>query len=109
MERAGSRLAKQKYPSFEPFLTFFFFHNLGLTSAPFILNAFVGAMISAGILGDDGGGWRWGCTCLICSHLLTLNAFFLQDGMFAILVPVALAPLIVTLAWAERKAYKEGK
>ena len=28
------------------------------------------------------------------------------DGMFAILVPVALSPLILTLAWAQRKAAK---
>ena len=31
----------------------------GLTSAPFIINAFVGANISAGVLKH--AGWRWGC------------------------------------------------
>lgn len=30
------------------------------------------------------------------------------DGMFAILVPLALAPLIITLLWAENKAKKLG-
>lgn len=30
------------------------------------------------------------------------------DGMFAILVPAALSPLIVTLLWAEWKARKQG-
>lgn len=30
------------------------------------------------------------------------------DGMFAILIPVSLAPLIGTLLWAERKARKNG-
>src|ERR1700744_2762977 len=30
------------------------------------------------------------------------------DGMFAILVPVSLAPLIGTLLWAERKAKRMG-
>ncbi|KAG8949843.1 hypothetical protein FRC03_000216, partial [Tulasnella sp. 419] len=61
-----------------------------LTSAPFIVNAFVSAFISEGILGPDFKGWRWGY------------------GMFAILVPVTLSPLILTLGWAERKAYKLG-
>lgn len=62
----------------------------GLTSAPFILNAFVSAFISESVLGPTFSGWRWGY------------------GMFAILVPVALAPLIVTLFWAEHAAYKRG-
>ncbi len=30
------------------------------------------------------------------------------DGMFAILIPTSLAPLIVTLVWAERKAKRLG-
>ena len=38
----------------------------------------------------QGAGWRWGY------------------GMFAILVPAALLPLIATLLWAQRKARKEG-
>lgn len=62
----------------------------GLTSAPFILNAFVSAFISESVLGPTFSGWRWGY------------------GMFAILVPVALAPLIITLFWAEHAAYKRG-
>lgn len=32
----------------------------------------------------------------------------IADGMFAILVPASLAPLIITLFWAERKAKKLG-
>lgn len=32
---------------------------LGLTSAPFIINAFVGSNISASVLKHL--GWRWGC------------------------------------------------
>ena len=32
----------------------------------------------------------------------------LTDGMFAILVPASLSPLIVTLFWAEQKAKKLG-
>ncbi|KAF9269901.1 drug:h+ antiporter [Marasmius fiardii PR-910] len=58
----------------------------GLTSLPFVINAFIGANVSTSILTHS--GWRWGY------------------GMFAILVPAALAPLIVTLLWAERKAKK---
>ncbi|KAF9234946.1 major facilitator superfamily domain-containing protein [Melanogaster broomeanus] len=57
-----------------------------LVSAPFLVNAFIGSNISAYVI--EHAGWRWGY------------------GMFAILVPVALAPLIITLLWAERKASK---
>ncbi|KIP10562.1 hypothetical protein PHLGIDRAFT_115319 [Phlebiopsis gigantea 11061_1 CR5-6] len=59
-----------------------------LTSTPFIVNAFIGSNISASIVKHS--GWRWGY------------------GMFAILIPVSLAPLIITLFWAERKAKKLG-
>lgn len=38
----------------------------------------------------EGAGWRWGY------------------GMFAILVPAALAPLIGTLVWAEWAARRRG-
>lgn len=33
---------------------------------------------------------------------------FLSDGMFPILIPISLFPLIATLLWAERKARKQG-
>ncbi|KII88069.1 hypothetical protein PLICRDRAFT_176809 [Plicaturopsis crispa FD-325 SS-3] len=59
-----------------------------LVSAPFLINAFVGANISTAVLGH--AGWRWGY------------------GMFAILVPVSLFPLITVLLWAENKAKKLG-
>ncbi|PSS03712.1 hypothetical protein PHLCEN_2v3966 [Hermanssonia centrifuga] len=59
-----------------------------LTSAPFIINAFVGANISTQVL--EHSNWRWGY------------------GMFAILIPISLSPLIVTLFWAEQKAKKLG-
>ncbi|KAG1768050.1 MFS general substrate transporter [Suillus placidus] len=59
---------------------------VSLVSAPFLVNAFIGSNISSAVL--EHIGWRWGY------------------GMFAILVPVSLAPLIVTLMWAERKAKK---
>ncbi len=61
-----------------------------LTSAPFIINAFIGSNVATSVLGPDKTGWRWGY------------------GMFAILVPAALSPLIVTLFWAEQRAKKLG-
>ncbi|KAI0742084.1 drug:h+ antiporter [Daedaleopsis nitida] len=59
-----------------------------LTSAPFIINAFVGSNVATSVITHS--GWRWGY------------------GMFAILVPAALCPLIATLFWAERKAKALG-
>ncbi|KAI8995203.1 drug:h+ antiporter [Trametes punicea] len=59
-----------------------------MTSAPFIINAFIGSNISTSML--EHSTWRWGY------------------GMFAILVPASLSPLIITLFWAERKAKKLG-
>ncbi|KAF9229770.1 MFS general substrate transporter [Gyrodon lividus] len=59
---------------------------VSLVSAPFLVNAFIGSNIAAFVI--QHAGWRWGY------------------GMFAILVPAALAPLIVTLLWAENKAKK---
>ncbi|THH28555.1 hypothetical protein EUX98_g5621 [Antrodiella citrinella] len=59
-----------------------------LTSVPFIINGFIGANVSTSVL--EHAGWRWGY------------------GMFAILIPVSLSPLIITLYWAERKAKKLG-
>lgn len=56
----------------------------GLMSLPFIINAFICSNISTQVL--NGAGWRWGY------------------GMFAILIPTSLAPLVVTLVLAERKA-----
>jgi hypothetical protein len=44
-----------------------------LTTAPFILNAFVGAALSSAVLNSV--GWRWGCECFsspfTCLFLLT--------------------------------------
>ncbi|WVQ85445.1 hypothetical protein IAT38_007610 [Cryptococcus sp. DSM 104549] len=59
----------------------------GLVSAPFIINNFVSAEIAEGVLPN----WRWGY------------------GMFAILVPVSLSPLICALMWAQHKAAKLQK
>ncbi|KAF8920270.1 hypothetical protein CPB85DRAFT_1429077 [Mucidula mucida] len=53
-----------------------------------LINAFIGSNVSTAVL--SGAGWRWGY------------------GMFAILIPASLAPLIITLTWAERKATRLG-
>lgn len=76
-----------------------------LISAPFIINAFVGSNISAQVL--ERSGWRWGCECCLCLPYCVV-LIKSPDGMFAILIPVSLAPLIVTLLWAERKAKRLG-
>ncbi|KAI1784015.1 MFS general substrate transporter [Ganoderma leucocontextum] len=60
----------------------------GLTSAPFLVNAVIGSKLANAVL--ENLGWRWGY------------------GMFAILVPVAMAPLILTLFWGERQAKNVG-
>ncbi|CAE6385752.1 unnamed protein product [Rhizoctonia solani] len=62
----------------------------GLVSAPFIINAFAGSEVSASVMAPGGPGWRWGY------------------GMFAILVPVTVIPLILTLGWAQHKAKSQG-
>ncbi|KAJ6525618.1 drug:h+ antiporter [Mycena capillaripes] len=55
---------------------------LSLNSLPFLINAFVGSNISTAII--ERAGWRWGY------------------GMFVILIPITLSPLVVTLLWSER-------
>ncbi|KAG8996659.1 hypothetical protein FRB94_008156 [Tulasnella sp. JGI-2019a] len=60
----------------------------GLVSMPFLVNGFIGSNVYSSVY--EHSGWRWGY------------------GMFAILVPASLSPLIITLAWAQRKAKKMG-
>ncbi|GAA5948649.1 hypothetical protein JCM21900_005200 [Sporobolomyces salmonicolor] len=59
-----------------------------LTSIWFFINAFVSSNIAAGVLKTS--NWHWGY------------------GMFVILIPVTLAPVIGTLFWAQRRAKKLG-
>ncbi|KAG8830512.1 hypothetical protein FRC17_004763 [Serendipita sp. 399] len=60
-------------------------------SGPFIINSFVGSKIASSITTHDPHrGWRWGY------------------GMFCILVPVSLAPILAVLVWGENKAKKLG-
>ncbi|KAJ3714836.1 major facilitator superfamily domain-containing protein [Lentinula raphanica] len=60
----------------------------GLIALPFIVNSFVGPILATSVL--ETVGWRWGY------------------GMFVILIPICLSPLITTLLWAERKAKQRG-
>ncbi|KAJ7632776.1 drug:h+ antiporter [Roridomyces roridus] len=55
---------------------------MSLNTLPFLINAFVGSIISATVI--EHFGWRWGY------------------GMFIILIPLGLSPLIATLLWSER-------
>ncbi|KAK4703700.1 hypothetical protein P7C70_g2520, partial [Phenoliferia sp. Uapishka_3] len=57
-------------------------------SLPFFINAFVSANIAEQVI--DRTGWRWGY------------------GMFAIIMPAAIAPIVVTLFWAQYRAKKLG-
>ncbi|CEL62411.1 Siderophore iron transporter 3 OS=Schizosaccharomyces pombe (strain 972 / ATCC 24843) GN=str3 PE=1 SV=1 [Rhizoctonia solani AG-1 IB] len=61
----------------------------GLTSAPVILNSFIAAEIVSSV--EAGPGWRWGY------------------GMFAVITPAIMAPAIITLFAAERRAKKKGE
>jgi MFS family permease len=79
----------------------------GLISLPFVVNAFVGTKISTSL--NLRGDWRWGCKILPspCPNSVLIR-WHIADGMFAILVPATLSPLIVVLIWADRKAKKTG-
>ncbi|KAE9398857.1 drug:h+ antiporter [Gymnopus androsaceus JB14] len=57
-------------------------------SLPFLVNWAVASNISADVLAQS--GWRWGY------------------GMFAIIVPAAIAPITITLYWAQNRAKKLG-
>ncbi|GAA5991512.1 hypothetical protein JCM5350_005191 [Sporobolomyces pararoseus] len=59
-----------------------------LTSIWFFINAFVSSNIAQGVL--ETSNWHWGY------------------GMFIILIPVVLSPIIGTLFWAQRRASKLG-
>ncbi|KAI9315575.1 major facilitator superfamily domain-containing protein [Dichotomocladium elegans] len=58
----------------------------GVMTMPFVINGFISAEVVTGVM--NGGGWRWGY------------------GMFAILVPACLAPVIFSLLYGQYKAKK---
>lgn len=62
-----------------------------IITSPNIINGFLAGDIAAGVNAYGGGnGWRWGY------------------GMFAILVPVCIAPSLIVLFWGDRRAKKLG-
>ncbi|KAH7108097.1 drug:h+ antiporter [Auriculariales sp. MPI-PUGE-AT-0066] len=61
-----------------------------LVSLPFFINAFVGSNIGAKVIASSTVGWRWGY------------------GMFAIIIPITSAPIILTLLWGQHRAKKLG-
>lgn len=63
-----------------------------LTSSPYIVLPWVGNLIQAAINGDNPEtGWRWGY------------------GMFGIIAPFTVTPIILVLTYADRKAVKAGE
>lgn len=58
-------------------------------------------------MAPGGPGWRWGCE-LSASYVSIQVPNNKTDGMFAILVPVTIIPLIVVLGWAQHKAKVQG-
>ncbi|PWN51464.1 MFS general substrate transporter [Violaceomyces palustris] len=60
-----------------------------LTSAPYIINAYVGSEIATHFI-DMKNGWRWGY------------------GMFCIMIPSVMTPALCVLFWADRKAQRQG-
>ncbi|ODN80959.1 hypothetical protein L202_03072 [Cryptococcus amylolentus CBS 6039] len=62
----------------------------GLYSSPYVVTAWISGEIASGINAFSDNGWRWGF------------------GMFIIMVPVLISPLIIILYWAGYKAKKIG-
>lgn len=70
----------------------------GLISAPFIINNFVAAEIAQAVLPN----WRWGYAMVGIASQSTYTS--LLTPQFAVLVPIALTPIIVALMWAQHQA-----
>ncbi|CDR88145.1 related to Siderophore iron transporter 3 [Sporisorium scitamineum] len=62
-----------------------------LTSAPYLVLPWVGNLIQARLNTHHPEGWRWGY------------------GMFAIMAPVCVAPIIIVLTYVDHKARKAGE
>lgn len=61
---------------------------LAFATSPYIVTPWIGGPVSTSVL--KGPGWRWGF------------------GIWAIVTPIIVTPLIVLLAWNQRKAKKQG-
>ncbi|EKG15937.1 Fungal trichothecene efflux pump [Macrophomina phaseolina MS6] len=63
---------------------------LSFATSPYIFTTWAAGPIAQSVLGDGGMGWRWGI------------------GMWAIVAPVVICPLIGLFLWNQRKAEKMG-
>ncbi|KAF8685694.1 MFS general substrate transporter [Rhizoctonia solani] len=79
-----------------------------LTTAPVIINSFIAGEIVSSI--EAGPGWRWGCK-RNASHEFVHSESHLKITLyrFAIITPAIMAPAIMTLFAAERRAKKKGE
>ncbi|CAE6492567.1 unnamed protein product [Rhizoctonia solani] len=79
-----------------------------LTTAPVIVNSFIAGEIVSSI--EAGPGWRWGCK-RNASHEFVHSKSRLKIPLhrFAIITPAIMAPAIMTLFAAERRAKKKGE
>jgi hypothetical protein len=76
-----------------------------LATVPFLVNAPIGAFVSAALLQQ--GRWRLGCKRSLCLQK-ALIVDDTSDAIFAVLIPIVLAPLVGLLLWTERKASNMG-
>lgn len=63
---------------------------LSFATSPYIFTTWAAGPITDSVLGEGGMGWRWGI------------------GMWAIIVPVVITPLVFLFLWNQRKAEKMG-
>lgn len=64
--------------------------SIGILSFPYIINFACAGFITSQLLSKSANSWRWG------------------PGSFAIVMPVAMAPVILSLALSQRRAKKKG-
>lgn len=74
----------------------------GAYNLPWVINAFIAGYITSGISAYSQDGWRWGVRKLEGTRLTP------QYGMFCILVPVSIGPVLFVLYWGHHRAKKLG-
>lgn len=67
-------------------------------------------MLSSGLIFRPPSSNTWVGDGVVSTFIIHVDGLFtlVSDGMFAILVPVSLSPLIITLLWAEYRTKKLG-
>ncbi|KAF8701670.1 MFS general substrate transporter, partial [Rhizoctonia solani] len=79
-----------------------------LTTAPVIINSFIAGEIVSSI--EAGPGWRWGCKRNASPEFVHSESHLkITLYRFAIITPAIMAPAIMTLFAAERRAKKKGE